>query len=282
MKRSRITITIRKDLLPQIDNIVDKEKIRNRSHAIEYLVKKGLRSGIRKAYILAATRGEEKMKALTKDTPKTMLLVDNKPILHHIIEQLRNNGIKEIIVLIGYKGEQIKKYFGNGKKFGVKITYIACEEKIGTANALLKAKNYLSDESFLMLYGDTLANIDFKDLLAFHEEKNRSATIALTSVSNPEGYGVVKLRGSKILKFTEKPDKKPNLSRLISAGIFVINPKVLNLITKEKKYLKLEREILPKLALDGNLYGYHFDGEWYDISTPQALNRAKKEWSKRI
>lgn len=282
MKRSRITITIRKDLLPQIDNIVDKEKIRNRSHAIEYLTMKGLRSGVKKAYILAATRGEDKMKSLTRNIPKTMLLVRGRPILQHIIEQLKDNGIKDIIILIGYKGDKIKEYFGDGKKFGVKITYISCKEKIGTANALIKAKNYLSDESFLMIYGDTLANINFKDLLAFHEEANRSATLALTSVPSPEGYGVVKLRGSKILKFIEKPDKKPSLSRLISAGIFVIDPAVFKLIPKDKKYSKLERDVLPKLASEGHLYGYHFDGEWYDISNPQALSRAKKEWPKKI
>jgi len=278
MKRSRITITIRKDILPQIDKIIDKEKIRNRSHAIEHLVMKGLRSGISKAYILAATRGEEKMKGLTQDIPKSMLEIKGKPILEHIIEQLKANNIKDIIILVGYKGDSIKEYFDDGSKFGVKIAYISCQEKIGTANALLKAKKYLSDESFLMLYGNTLAKVDLKDLLAFHEEANRSATLALKSVSNPEGYGVVKLRGSRILRFIEKPEKKPDLPRLISAGIFVVDPKVFKLIPKAKKYSKLEREVLPKLASEGHLYGYHFDGEWYDISTPESFRKAKKVW----
>lgn len=278
MQRSRITITIRKDILPQVDKIIDKEKIRNRSHAIEHLVMKGLRSGINKAYILAATRGEEEMKELTKDMPKSMLEIKGKPILERIVEQLRENNIEDIIILVGYRGDVIKDHFGDGKKFGVKITYISCQEKIGTANALLKAKKYLSDESFLMLYGNTLANVDLKDLLAFHEEANRSATLALTSVSDPEGYGVVQLRGSQIVRFIEKPEKKPNLPRLISAGIFVINPKVFKLIPTAKEYSKLEREVLPKLASEGHLYGYHFDGDWYDISTPGSYNRAKKEW----
>ena len=277
MRRSRITITIRKDLLPQINNIIDKEKIRNRSHAIEHLIMKGLRSGIKKAYILAATRGS-KLKSLTRQVPKAMLKVKGKPVLEHIINQLRKNGIKDIIILIGYKGNAIKKYFASGEKFGVKITYVECRNRIGTGNALVKANKYLSDESFLMLYGDTLAKVDLKDLLAFHKEKNSAVTLALTSVQNPEGYGVVKLRGSKILGFLEKPVRKPNLSRVISAGIYVINPKVLKLIPKNKKYSKLERDILPNLAKGGSLYGYHFDGEWYDIGTPETFKRAKLEW----
>jgi len=278
MKRSRITITIRKDILPQIDNIIDKEKIRNRSHAIEYLTMKGLRSGIRKAYILAGTRGSN-VKSLTKDIPKAMLKVKGKPVLEHIINQLKENNIKNIGILVGYKFNEIKKYFGKGEKLGVKISYIECSDRIGTGNAILKAEKYLSDESFLLLYGDTLAKVDLGDLLAFHEEKNSAVTLALTSVQNPEGYGVVKLRGSKILGFLEKPERKPNLSRVISAGIYVIDPKVLKLVPKNKKYSKLERDVLPKLAAEGSLYGYHFDGEWYDIGTLQALERARKEWS---
>ncbi len=238
---------------------------------------KGLRSGIKKAYILAGTRGS-KVKSLTIDAPKTMLKVQGKPVLEHIINQLKENGIRDIIILIGYKGNAIKNYFKNGEKFGVKITYVKCNDRIGTGNAIYKARKYLSDESFLMLYGDTLANVDLKDLLAFHEEKNSAVTLALTSVQNPEGYGVVKLRGSKILGFLEKPERKPNLSRVISAGIYVIDPKVLKLVPKNKKYSKFERDVLPKLAMEGSLHGYHFDGEWYDIGTPQAYERAKKEW----
>lgn len=277
MQRSRITITIRRDLLPQIDKIIDQEKIRNRSHAIESLVMNGLRSGIKKAYILAATRGE-KVKSLTSGLPKTMLKIKGKPVLQYIIEELKENNIRDIIILIGYKEEKIKEYFGDGKKFGVKITYIVSHKKFGTSNALLKAKKYLSDESFLLLYGDTLAHVDLRDLLAFHEEKNSAATLALTSVQNPEGYGVVKLRGSKILGFDEKPERKPRLSRIISVGIFVMNPKVFKLIPKNKEISKLEKDVLPKLAAEGNLYGYHFDGEWYDVGNPEAYSRAQKEW----
>lgn len=276
MERSRLTITLRKDILPQIDKVIDGEKIRNRSHAIEYLVLKSLRSRVKKAYILAAGQGI-KMRPFTYKMPKSMLPVKGKPILQHIIEQLRDNEIKDIIILVGHMAEKIKKYFGDGKKFGINITYVMCKKKIGTAKALLKAKKYLTDESFLMLYGDTLARVDLKDMLVFHKEEGGLLTVALTSVPNPEGYGVVKLRGAKILGFLEKPIKKPNLSRLISAGIFVIDPKILKLIPK-KEYSKLEEDILPKLANEGSLYGYHFDGDWYDISTPEIYERVLKEW----
>jgi len=276
MERSRLTITLRKDLLPQIDKVIDGEKIRNRSHAIEYLLLKSLRSRVKKAYILAAGEGV-KMRPFTYEMPKTMLPVKGKPILQHIVEQLRDNDIREIVILVGHMDEKIKSYFGDGKKFGVHIDYVNCKQKVGTAKALQKANKYLNDESFVMLYGDTLAQIDLKDLLAFHEEEGGLATVALTSVPNPEGYGVVKLRGSKVMGFLEKPEKKPGLSRLISAGIFVIDPKILKMIPN-KKYSKLEDDVLPKLAREGNLYGYHFDGSWYDVGTPEIYERVLKEW----
>lgn len=277
MERSRLTITLRKDLLPQIDKVIDGNKIRNRSHAIEYLINKSLRSSVKKAYILAARQGI-KMRPFTYEMPKAMLPVKGKPILQHIIEQLRDNDIRDVVILIGHLSDKIKNYFGDGEKFGVKITYVFCDKDIGTAKALLKAKKYLTDESFLMLYGDTLAKVDLKDLLSFHQEEGGLATVALTSVAHPEGYGVVKLRGSKILKFLEKPVQKKHLSRLISAGIFVIDPKIFKLIP-QKKYSQLEEDVLPKLAREGNLHGYHFDGEWYDIGTPEVYERVLKEWT---
>ena len=119
MRRSRVTITIRQDLLPQIDNIIDKEKIRNRSHAIEHLIMKGLRSGIKKAYILAATRGE-KLESLTSSLPQAMLKIKGKPVLQYIIEQLKESIVvnEKLLEKIWVVSEKTKNLLNSLLRYG--------------------------------------------------------------------------------------------------------------------------------------------------------------------
>lgn len=278
MERKRLTITLRKDLLPKIDKIIDGAKIRNRSHAIEYLLIQSLQPKVKKAVILAGGEGV-KMRPFTYEMPKAMLPVHGRPILEHIIDLLRSYEIRDIIILIGPLGEKIKNYFGNGSKYGVKITYLREKKAAGTAQPLLLAKKYLKNQPFLLFYGDVLADIDLQGLIDFHQQTGGIATVALTSVAEPSPYGVAKLRGNRILGFEEKPKKRPSLSRLISAGIFLLEPEIINYIPK-KEYSRLEKDILPKLAKEGKLFGYPFEGQWFDVGTPEIYERVLKEWKK--
>ncbi len=273
--RQRLTITLKKDLLPYIDAIIDGEKIRNRSHAIEYLLMQTLKPGVKTAIVLAGGKGL-KMRPFTYEMPKTMIPVRGKPILEHTIELLRQNGIKEVIIVTGYLGEKIKSHFQDGGQFGVKITYHKQKSGEDTGKILKDLKKYLNKDPFLLIYGDVLADIDLQDFVSFHSTTGGLGTVALTSIKDPSSYGVVDLKGNKVVGFSEKPQDKKH-SHLISSGIFIFDPEVLSQIPN-KKDAKLEEDVLPKLAKEGKLFGYSFEGKWFDIGTPEVYEKVIKEW----
>ncbi|MCX6807010.1 MAG: nucleotidyltransferase family protein [Candidatus Berkelbacteria bacterium] len=277
MTRVKLCITLKSDVLKKIDNVIDGLKLRNRSHAIEYLLSQSLPSKISKAFILAAGKGI-KMRPFTYEMPKAMLLVKGKPILEHTLETLKNNGIQEAIILVGPKGEKIKEYFGDGSCFGIKISYIDEEKPSGTATPLKKAKTVLGSDPFLLIYGDVLAKINIREMIDFHEENQSMMTMAITSVNEPGDWGVVNLRGNKIISFVEKP-KKPGLSHLVNAGIFVLEPEIFKYIP-EKKFSRLENDVFPQLVQKNKITGYLFEGKWFDVGTPENYEKTIKEWGR--
>jgi len=277
MERDKITITLHCDIIKRIDETVDGEKIRNRSHAIEYLLRQSLKPKISKAYILAGGQGV-KMKPFTEELPKPLLPIHGKPLLEYQIELLRSNEIREIYILIGHLGEKIQYYFGDGTRFGININYLSQPKaEIGTGHALYLARYIFTDAPFLTLYGDMLININLKDFIEHHLEGNTLATIALTSTKYPSPYGVAGLSGSKIANFTEKPAEKEAHSHVISAGLFCFNPKIFERFSSKKNFA-LERHVFPKLASEGQLGGYLFEGKWFDIGTPEIYAKAIREW----
>jgi NDP-sugar pyrophosphorylase family protein len=275
--KERITITIEKNLIKAIDNKVDGTKIKNRSHAIETIISKALGSGgIKKAFILAGGKGT-RLRPITHEIPKPMIPVQGRPILEHVINLFKKYDIRDIIISIGYKGEKIKEYFGDGAKFGIKITYIEETEPLGTAGPLLLAKDLLK-ETFVMTNADELKDIDLDDMYNFHKANKAMATIALTTVKDPSAYGVAKLRGSKIVEFVEKPKLEEAPSNLINAGLYILEPEVISMVPKRKDVVKIETEVFPKIAKAEKLYGYHFEGQWFDTGTPERYEQAIHEW----
>lgn len=278
MARKRLTITLDDNILRQIDREIDGSKIRNRSHAIEYLLSQGFSPKIKKAFVLCGGQGV-KMRPFTYEMPKAMLPIHGRPILEYIIDQLRENNIRDIIVLVGDLGEKIKNHFGNGSKFGVKITYLEEEKKEGTAAPLRLAKNLLSDSPFLLIYGDVLADINLSDFIDFHLSHGGLASIALTSTPEPREYGVVRLHGDKVVDFTEKPHRQRTLSHVVFSGVQILDPKVFDYVPK-RGFSMLEEDVFPKLASEGKLDGYLFEGQWFDIGTPRIYGRAVRMWKK--
>ena len=273
--RTRLTITLRKDILSQLDSIIDGERIRNRSHAIEYVLSQNLGPKIHHALILAGGQGV-KMRPFTYEMPKPMIPVKGRPILQHIIESIRNCGITDIVIVIDKQlGENIKKYFGDGSNFGVKITYIVEKERAGTAGAIRLAKDKLT-EPFLLYYSDLLAEIDLPAFMEFHKNTGSVMSAALNATDKFSDYGVVKLQGNTIVNFVEKPTHNDTFG-LVNAGIFLAEPELFELLP-QKTPASLEHDVLPNLAKRGQLSGYPFSGKWFDISTPEIYERVLKEW----
>jgi NDP-sugar pyrophosphorylase family protein len=271
---TKLTVELREDLVKEIDHMVDGTKIKNRSHAMEVILSRMLHSSrVNNAVILAGGKGT-RMRPFTYEIPKPMIPVKGKPLLQYIIELLRKYEIRDIILSTGYMGDKIREHFGNGSNLGVDIRYVEEKNEMGTAGSLSLMKDFL-DGTFLMFNGDVLANIDLHDLIAFHRENNALATIALTPVKDPSRFGVARLRGNKILEFIEKP-KAGIRSKLINAGVYVLEPGVIDLIPKGKAMM--EKDVFPGLAKEGKLFGYPFDGQWFDTGTHEAYERAIKEW----
>lgn len=278
MSRLRLTITLKSELVRQLDKFIDGSKIRNRSHAIEYLLTKGFGPGIGRALILAGGRGQ-RLQPFTYELPKTLLPVSGKPLLEHIVAQLRQHGVRDLVISVGGLGGKIKEHFGDGGKFGVQIRYLdQGEAESGTAQPIRQAKKFFGTEPFFCYYGDVLAEISLGDLAEFHLTHHGAATVALTSVAKAADWGVVALHGSKILSFQEKPTSAPILSHLISGGIFVFNSEIFDAITPRER--SLEQDVFPKLAAAGRLHGYPFEGKWFDVGTPEIYEMALKEWGK--
>lgn len=279
MRRKRLTITMREDLLHLVDKIIDGSSIRNRSHAIEYLIQKSSTPKVDQALILAGGKGV-KLRPYTYEMPKCLLPVSGKPLLEHVIDLFRSHDIRDIVLSIGYLGEKIKEHFGDGAKFGVKIRYIQQgQQEKGTAPPVRQAKKSLqSEKPFVLYYGDVLADINLKDFIDFHTTNENFVTMALTSVAQSSNWGMVALHGTKIIRFSEKPDAKNTFSHLINAGIYICDSAIFDYITSDDK--KLEEDVFPKLAKEEKLFGYAFEGKWFDIGDLEIYERAVKEWKK--
>jgi len=269
---------MRKDLIKKVDSLVDGTRIRNRSHALEFVVNSHFSPKISKALILAGGKGV-KMRPLTYELPKAMLPVKGKPILEYTIEQLKKNDIREIVIACGPLSEKIKEHFGDGSRFSVKISYIEEKANLGTGGALKIALPQMGSEPFVMIWGDVLADIDLADMVDFHLEDNPLITIALTSVADPREYGSAKLHRDILVDFKEKPKKTADISHLVTAGIHIVDPKISKYLPKKKSFM-LEEEVLPRLARDRAIHGYIFDGLWFDVGSLEIYNKAIKFWNK--
>jgi len=227
----------------------------------------------KKAVLLVGGKGT-RLRPITYEIPKALIPVGGKTITQYLFELLKKFGIKDIILAVGYLKEKIIEHFDDGSKFGVKITYVKEEEPLGTAGPLRLAKDLL-DETFIVSNGDELKDINIKQMYALHKENNALATIALTKVEDPSKYGVARLSGSKILEFIEKPKKEEAPSNLINSGFYIIEPEVIDMIPEG--FAMLEKDVFPKLAKQGRLFGFPFPGYWSDIGTFEKYDKAIKD-----
>lgn len=221
---------------------------------------------VMKALLLAGGMGS-RLLPLTGQYPKPMAPVGNRPWLEHLITQLRDQGFREIVIALKHYPELVRGYFGSGRKWGVSIDYTLEKEALGTAGAIKHAESKLGN-SFIVLNADVVQELDLKPLVDFHAGHGQAVTIGLTEVEDPSQFGVVELaEGQRIVRFVEKPRKEEAPSRLINAGIYVMNKEALQLIPAGRE-VSIEREVFPKLIRTGmGVYGYQLKGYWLDMGT---------------
>jgi mannose-1-phosphate guanylyltransferase len=277
MSRKRITITLKDEILRQLDAVVDGRTIRNRSHAVEQLLSQSLMQKPIRALILAGGRGVSFTYA-SSETPKALLPIAGKPLLEHTLEKLKSAEIKDVVISVGSGGQKIKDHFRSGARWGMNITYLdQVPGRKGTAQPVRQAiTEFSSGGIFLLIYGDVLTDINYMDLLDFHRSQTGLvSTMALTSVERVSMWGVARLVGSRIVEFEEKPKNPKTHSHLVNAGIYVAEPSIFRYI--QPGAVKLESDVFPRLAEEGKLGGYAYDGAWYDVSTQQVYDKVSTE-----
>jgi mannose-1-phosphate guanylyltransferase/phosphomannomutase len=195
-----------------------------------------------------------------------MLPVVNRPIMEHIIALLREHGITDTIATIQFLGSLIRSYFGNGEDVGVQIAYATEESPLGTAGSVKNAEDELREDTFLVISGDALTDIDLTKLIAFHREKGALATLCLKSVENPLEFGIVITReDGSIERFLEKPNWGQVFSDTINTGIYVLEPEVFDYIPEDTVF-DFSSDLFPLLLDKGlPLYGYVAEGYWCDV-----------------
>ncbi len=233
-----------------------------------------------KAIILSAGEGT-RMRPLTLTKPKTMLPVAGKPIIQYNIEALRECGIKDILIIVGYKEEIVKNYFKDGSEFGVNIHYATQSKLEGTANAISYGKDFIED-SLIILNGDIILDEDIIQEIKDDYEKTKPDTLmVITEVEDPSAFGVVELDGEKIVKIIEKPKPGETDSKLINTGIYIFNKDIFDKIDKTEISPRGEYEITDSLSMqieDGKTIKGHFTTKkWMDIGKPWELIEINEE-----
>lgn len=221
------------------------------------------------AVILAAGEGT-RMRPLTYTKPKVMLPIANKPILHHLIENLSAAGINEVVLVVGYREETVRNYFGSSFN-GVRVKYVRQSRQLGTAHALLAAEHLL-DERFLMLNGDAIV---FKeDIEKIIKTEN---ALAVKRVENPSDFGVVDVEGGKVKRILEKPSRPP--SNLINAGIYHLTRDIVEYLKRTPLSERGEYEITDTITMaikDGMEFRAVEIEEWIDVGYPWDTLKANR------
>lgn len=231
-----------------------------------------------KIVIMAGGYGK-RLNDLTNETPKPMLKVGNKPILEIILEKFYSQGFFNIYISTMYKANIIENYFQDGSIFGVNISYLREDEKnrLGTAGILSRINKSSNNKPIIVINGDIITDIDFNKLLNFHNESKNNFTICARKFEYTIPYGVIENTDSRLINFKEKP----SYSFSINAGIYVISPKVLNIIP-ENTYFDMDNLIKNLLSNGEKINTYDINGYWIDIGKIEDYNKVNQDFIQGI
>jgi mannose-1-phosphate guanylyltransferase len=246
MPKKRVSLTLEESLVEKIDVEADDNSV-NRSQQVEEILKDYLEGrGIDTAVVLC---GDPENKAMNE--------YSGAPVLAHVLENLEEQGISRVFLLAGRNVDEIVEEFGSRFE-GMVLEYMSEEKPKGTAAALENVADEVS-KPFVTVNGHVIADVDIKEMMEIHRDEDSLCTMALTSVEDPSGYGVAKLKGRRILGFEEKPEGEV-FSRLINAGTYIFDPEIFSRLDQDS----LE-EVFEKLADAGELSGYIYGGKWKDV-----------------
>ena len=212
---------------------------------------------------------------LTQSRPKPMLPLGHEPVLAHILNLLQRHGFSDVILATNYRSKQIQDYFTDGKSRGLSLYYSVEPTPLGTAGSVKYAQSYLRNETFLVISGDIVTDIDLSEVVQAHIEKRALASLALTQVTDCSSYGVVITDSDgRVRQFLEKPGHQPLMSQFVNTGIYVLEPDVLDYIPPAT-FCDFSYDIFPQLLDDGaSFFAWQTAGYWCDMGTIQSYQQA--------
>ncbi len=219
------------------------------------------------AVILVGGKGT-RLQPLTTERPKPIVSLVDRPFMAYMLEWVASHGITDVIMCCGFLPDALQEVLGDGSRYGVSLTWVIEPDPRGTAGALKMAEPHI-DGRFVMLNGDVLTDIDLGAQIRQHDETGATGTLGLVPVEDPTAYGLVRVHhDQRVSGFLEKPDPAEIDTDLISAGVYVLEPSVLEMIPPDRM-VSIEREVWPRLV-DHGLYGcQHRSAYWMDIGTPE-------------
>ena len=228
-----------------------------------------------KAVILAGGLGT-RLRPLTLKTPKPMLPLGKKPILEHLIDWNKKNGVKSIVLCVSYRKEKIQDYFKDGKKFGVNIEYAVSKKPLATAGQLKTAEEFI-DDTFVCVYGDSIFDFSLRNMIKQHKAKKAFTTMSLYEYKTNLQYGVIhSSKTGKVTSWEEKPEIKAN----INMGCYVMEPGILKYIPKNKPYGM--DDVIKKAMKNKKLVSSFITKKGFlDIGNKESYKQANEEFAKK-
>jgi len=237
-----------------------------------------------KTVIMAGGKGT-RVSSIAADIPKPMIPICGKPILEYQIDCLKENGLTEIILVIGHLGQYIKEHFGDGSRFGCKISYFTETEPLGTAGALYKLKN-LSDD-FILLNGDVIFDIDFSRMINFHKEKNASVTLAVHPNSHPfDSALIISDKKNQVTGWLNKEDERTLYKNQVNAGVHILSTEFVKDCPQSwpraLEKIDLDRDMLKPSISSGKIFAYSTPEYIKDMGTPERYAQVTSDIEKGI
>ena len=225
-----------------------------------------------RAVVMAGGEGS-RLRPLTSQRPKPLVPVAGRPIMEHILLLLRRHQVREVVATVQYLGAYIRNYFGDGSEQGVNLSYSVEDTPLGTAGSVKLAEDQLR-ETFVVISGDALTDIDLGAAVRFHRQRQSMATIVLKPVPNPLEYGVVVAdEEGRVQRFLEKPSWGEVFSDLANTGIYVLDPAVFEYF-KGGEVTDWSGDVFPKLLKEGEpVFGWVADGYWEDVGSHRLPGR---------
>lgn len=233
------------------------------------------------AVIMAGGKGT-RLASVTKDIPKPMVPMAGKPLLEYQVENLKESGVTDIIMIVGYLGDVIRDHFGDGSRFGVSISYFVEETPLGTAGAFKYIQNQLEDD-FILVFGDLFINVDFVRFMDWHKEHGGLITLFIHPNSHPHDSDILVTDDeSRVTEWSRKNTiRERDYRNLVNAGLYIVSRRALEKLPDEQK-VDLEKQVIIPLIPEGCIYAYHSTEYVKDIGTPERLYKVEADLANGI